>query len=186
MKNKIFKYDFFLMFSYIIFIITPIICYILIEQFNLFTDPLTKFGLSENSSYLWIFISLFFNLFLYVNSKIILKRQNIKQKFLSIILFFSLINLFISTIFIQYNTIHSLTAFIYFLTYPFFIFTYGFFIKKNNPNVGLFSIGMSSLCLVLPITTLGIFKGFAIPEITHCLLVLFWNIKLIYTRNNVI
>jgi len=186
MRNNILKYSYFVILSYFIFIITPIICYLLIDYFDLFKDPLTKFGLSENTNFIWIIFSLFFNLFLYVNSKVLLKRNNIKNKILNVILKISLYSLLISTIFINFNYIHSITAFIYFLIYPFFIFTYGFFIKKRNYKLGLFSIIISALCLILPIITLYFFKGLGIPEITHSILVLIWSFKLINARNNII
>jgi hypothetical protein len=79
----------------------------------------------------------------------------------------------------DWRLIHNTSAFLYFFFYPLTIFLFAYFNRKylsykDWKHKVIISISMA----VLPIILMSLFKGMAIAEIAHTLMVIIYNIKL--------
>ena len=165
----------------VIGVISPIVCYFLLPEFNIKQHPLSYFGIVEKTSLFWQISLILISIGLYVNGNscidelIKIKKYHIPIKTL---LFIACGCLFLTAIFtLKYNYWHHLFAILFFLVYNFFVFIFGLVRSLTYVRRGLFSvlIGCSMLfssILILP------FPSYGIAEITFFTLVIFWNTTL--------
>ena len=121
---------------------------------------------------------------LYIRTIFYIRKSNrIKTKWLSYTMFsFVSLALFCTGFFnLHWGIIHIWSAWIYFFVYPLVIFIHSHLNRKvlhyKDWRDGiLISIGM----IVLPLLTLNLFFGVAIPETIHIIFVIIWNLKIAF------
>lgn len=143
---------------------------------------------AKNLTYSWLWngviillsISILFNNILFIK-----QHHRLKNKTILYILFsFVALNLFLVGVFnIEYGLFHALPAWLYFFLYPLSIFTMTYLNRKILLYREWFThLIFSIIMIVLPLTLLGFFKGFAVSEIIHSVVVSSWNIHTAFKR----
>lgn len=175
--------------STILGIFIPILCIYLIPEWNVYAEPLSKFGISKETKYLWLaFIQVIAGL-LYVNNTGIItqiteKIGNIRKKILQIINLISITSLSLSgfiTMDIRYP--HLIFAIIFFLFYTAFIFWWGVFNIKYNLKIAAFSI-ITSLLILVSTWTIKMGYGYGVFEIVFIISIIVWNIRVSFLNKN--
>jgi len=166
-------------------VISPLVCWYMIPDFNPITKPLSYFGVAELTAWYWNASLIIIAFGIYLNAKTSLPRYFKKAgnlKILRILLSISFVALCLTAIVSMDNSLlHRISASTFFLTYNLFIFCFGFFRSSKYVRKGMFSMIIGSfmlMCslLLLPFPSSGVF------EIIYFLLLLFWNGVLFYKR----
>jgi len=153
-------------------------------NFQITEIQLSDWGKSGIIGYLWnsslcaLAISTLINSILYIK-----KNSRIKWKWFSYSAFtFVSIALFATGFFnLNWGWVHNISAWIYFFMYPLVIFIHTHINRKNlhlsDWRAGiLISMGM----IVLPLLSISLFSGLAIPETIHIFFVIIWNLKIAF------
>ena len=159
-------------FSIIVGIFIPIVCFLLLPKMNILFEPLSTFGISDETYLLWfVFIQIIsINLFLlnYDRSKCL------PLKTLNALSTVSLSMLGIINMNIRY--LHNTLAIIFFLSYTAYIFWYGYSIISHNIRHSIISIIISIFIILSSIVSiLGFNLGYGIFEVIFILSIIFWN-----------
>jgi hypothetical membrane protein len=153
-------------------------------NFQITDIQLSEWGKSGFIGYLWNTALCGLAISTLVNSYIYIKKSNrIKWKWFSYSMFsFVSIALFATGFFnLNWGLIHIWSAWIYFFFYPLVIFIHTHINRKNLHYKDwrdgiMISIGM----IALPILSIGLFSGLAIPETIHIIFVIIWNLKIAF------
>jgi len=78
------------------------------------------------------------------------------------------------------HSAHTITAISYFVGYTFSIFLFGYRLLESDFRMGMTSIVLSLCSMFIPILTLFVFPGLAIPEIIHTIFIFLWDITLTF------
>ena len=153
-------------------------------NFQLTEIQLSDWGKSGIIGYVWntalcgLAISTLINSFLYIK-----KSKRIRFKSLSYLGFGTVSFALFATGFFNLNwgDIHNYSAWIYFFIYPLIIFIQTHINRRtlhyNDWRDGMIiSIGMISL----PLISISLFTGLAIPETIHIIFVIIWNLKIAF------
>lgn len=152
--------------------------------FYLTDIQLSEWGKSGFIGYMWNTVICGLGISTFINSILYIKKSNrIKTKFLSYVMFsFVSIALFATGFFnLNWGILHIWSAWIYFFVYPLVIFLHTHLNRKiihyKDWRDGiLISIAM----IVIPLLTLNLFSGLAIPETIHIIFVIIWNLKIAF------
>lgn len=164
--------------SIIIFIAVFLFCWHA-TNFNIFVIQLSYWGVAIKSSIYWnvtvmlLAISLFFNVDYYVKNHIRMIDKNIIR-----IVFASVFSaLFITGLVNMHYYIHNITAVYYFFVLPLVIYLMAYFNRKTIQYKEWLGHIIFSTCMILvPLLFIHIFKGMAISEILHSVIVMLWSI----------
>jgi len=166
-------------------IISPLVCWYMIPDFNPITKPLSYFGVAELTAWYWNASLIIIAFAIYLNSKKSLPRYFKKTgelKVLRILLSISFVALCLTAIVsMDKSLLHRISASAFFLTYNLFIFCFGFFRSSKYVRKGMFSMIIGSLMLLCSLLLLP-FPSSGVFEIIYFLLLLFWNGNLFYKR----
>jgi hypothetical protein len=121
-------------------------------------------------------ISIFINSFLYLKSAVRIKYTKL---FYWLFGFLSACLFIVGFFNIDYRMIHNVSAGLYFFFYPLTIFLFAYFNRKYmSYSDWLQKIILSSCMALFPMLLMTVFKGKAIAEIVHTIIVMFYNIKI--------
>lgn len=150
--------------------------------FYLTDIQLSEWGKSGFIAYLWNAVICGLGLSTFINSMLYLNKSNrIKTKCFSYFMFGLVSLALFSTGFFNLNwgVIHIFSAWIYFFIYPLAIFLHT---HLNRKVIGYkdWRDGMiiSLSMIVIPLLTINLFFGLAIPETIHIIFVIIWNLKI--------
>ena len=137
---------------------------------------LEKFGWIWNCCLIMLSISIFINIFYYIEHD----RRLIYKNFIQICFLIVSTSLFYTGIFDMNHPIHNIMAYIYFFAYPLSIFLLAHLNRKHFQyktweTHTIFSMTM----IVLPLLSMNVFHGKALPETIHSIIVLTWNLYLL-------
>lgn len=166
--------------SVLLFFLVFIICWAT-TQFKITEIQVSYWGVSD----VWlvwsigisiISVLLFFNSYFYITDNV-----RIKQRRVPLILFgFSCFSLLVVGLFNITHQIHDPAAYFYFFTYPLAIFVLSYLNRADLPyRSWLIHLSFSMAMTILPFSLIGMFKGLAISEIIHSLIVVAWNVWLL-------
>ena len=162
-------------------VISPLICYFLLPEFNIKEYPLSYFGVVEKTNLFWQISLTLISIGLYVNGSGRIDEFIKRKKYhlpIRILLFIACSCLFLTAIFnLKYNYWHHLFAISFFLIYFFFVFIFGLIRSLTYVRRGLFSVIIGCLMLFSSILLLP-FPSYGIAEITFISLVILWNLTL--------
>lgn len=120
--------------------------------------------------------SIFLNSILYLRSNL---RIRYKKLFYILFSFISICLFFVGLYDMTWGAIHNYPAGLYFFFYPLTIFLFTYLNRSHlSYKNWLQYVILSVLMAVVPMIFISIFKGMAIAEIAHTLLVIIYNIKL--------
>lgn len=166
-------------------IISPLICWYMIPNFNPITKPLSYFGVAELTAWYWNLSLIIIAFAIYLNAKKSLSHyfnKTAKLKILNTLLSIAFITLCLTAIVsMDYLLLHRISAFGFFLTYNLFVFCFGMFRSSKYVRKGMFSMLVGSLMLLSSLLLLP-FPSYGVFEIAYFLLLLFWNGHLFYKR----
>jgi len=172
-------------FSLSLGLISPLICWYMVPDFNPITKPLSYFGVAELTAWYWNVSLLLIAVAIYLNSKRSLPHyfnKAIDLKILNSLLVVSFVALCITAIVsMDIRLMHRISAYSFFLTYILFVFSFGFFRSRKYVRKGMFSMIVASLMLLSSLLLIP-FPSYGVFEIAYFLLVLFWNGNLFYKR----
>jgi len=121
-------------------------------------------------------ISIAINSFLYLRSA---ARIRYKNAFYALFAFLSACLFFVGFFNIDYRMIHNVSAGLYFFFYPLTIFLFAYFNRKHMTySDWVHKVALSTSMTLFPILLMTMFKGMAIAEMAHTLLVIIYNIKI--------
>jgi hypothetical membrane protein len=153
-------------------------------NFQITDIQLSLWGKSGFIGYLWntavcgLAISTLVNSILYIR-----KSNRIRWKWLSYGMFSIVSMALFATGFFNLNwgMVHMFSAWIYFFVYPLVIFIHTHINRKTLHYLDwrdgiMISIGM----IALPILSISLFSGLAIPETIHIIFVIIWNLKIAF------
>ena len=162
-------------------VISPIVCYFLLPEFNIKQHPLSYFGIVERTNLFWQISLILISIGLYVNGSRRIDELIKRKKYhlpIKILLFIACSCLFLTAIFtLKYNYWHHVFAISFFLVYNFFVFIFGLVRSLTYVRRGLFSVLIGCSMLFSSILLLP-FPSYGIAEITFTSLVIFWNTTL--------
>jgi len=172
-------------FSLSLGIISPVICWYMIPDFNPITKPLSYFGVAELTSWYWNVSLIIIAFAIYVNAKRSLPsyfKKEAELKFLQTLLSISFVALCLTAIVSMDNlVVHRISAYSFFLGYNLFVFSFGFFHSSKYVRKGMFSMLVGSLMLLSSLLLIP-FPSYGVFEIVYFSLLLFWNGHLFYKR----
>lgn len=147
---------------------------------------------SKNMTYGWLWngIIILLSLSILFNNILFIKNHDrIKNKKIPYFLFsFVALNLLMVGVFnIEYGVLHDLPAWIYFFSYPLTIFIMAYMNRTSLLYKEWFThLIFSVVMILLPLSTVTLFGGLAIPEILHSFVVSVWNIHIAFKRFDII
>jgi hypothetical membrane protein len=147
---------------------------------------------SKNMTYGWLWngIIILLSLSILFNNILFIKNHDrIKNKKIPYLLFsFVALNLLMVGVFnIEYGVLHDLPAWIYFFSYPLTIFIMAYINRTSLLYKEWFThLIFSVVMILLPLSTVTLFGGLAIPEILHSFVVSMWNIHIAFKRFDII
>lgn len=175
----------YIIFSIILGVIAPLICYLLIPHFDIINDPLSKFGIINETSNIWLISLMFIAIGLWLNGEYriveMIKKEKWKPllKWLLRVSTFSL--LLMALIDMSWHWIHKIVALLFFCGYNLFVFTFGIVRSLTYARRGMFSIVMATL-MVSTYLLIPPFPSYGIAEISYIFLVVMWNIKILFRK----
>ena len=175
----------YLLFSMSLGVLSPLICWYMIPDFNPIEKPLSYFGVAEITAWYWNLSLIIISFAIYLNAKKSLPMYFIKIKtlrILRVLIVVSFISLFLTAVFsLNKPLIHRISATGFFLTYNFFVFFFGISRSLKYLRKGLFSMFIGSLMLLSSLLLIP-FPSYGVFEIVYVLLIIFWNASLFYKR----
>jgi len=168
-----------------IFFVVLLFCISNNNELNLSDHSLSHFGVAYKTSQLWNWSLFGLGVFLYLHALRSIFKYYTDGKISSnlIILFsFSSLSLLLTALIDMRFKIHNFFAISYFIGYIISIFLFGYKLLAADFRIGMTSIIISISCLIIPITTTYIFKGWAIPELIHTLFILCWVLVLSFDK----
>ena len=175
----------YLLFSMSLGVISPLICWYMIPDFNPIEKPLSYFGVAEITAWYWNLSLIIISFAIYLNAKKSLPIYFNKLKtlrILRILLTVSFVSLFLTAV-VPMNryVLHRISASGFFLTYNFFVFFFGISRSLKYLRKGLLSIFVGALMLLSSLLLIP-FPSYGVFEIVYVLLIIFWNASLFYKR----
>ena len=175
----------YLLFSMSLGVISPLICWYMIPDFNPIEKPLSYFGVAEITAWYWNLSLIMISFAIYLNAKKSLPIYFNKLKtlrILRVLIVVSFISLFLTAVFsLNKPLIHRISASGFFLTYNFFVFFFGISRSLKYLRKGLLSIFIGALMLLSSLLLIP-FPSYGVFEIVYVLLIVFWNASLFYRR----
>lgn len=170
--------------SIVIFFIIFFFCWG-VTEFKLVDIQLSHWGKKNvGTSWIWnsvvilLSLSTFFNSFIFVK-----KNHRIKNKTIPHFLFgFVSFCLFMVGFFsVDYQLIHNLAAYLFFFTYPLSIFVMTYLNRSSLLYKEWFThLLISIIMMVFPLIFISLFNGMAIAEISHVVVVCYWNLYIVF------
>ena len=175
----------YLLFSMSLGVISPLICWYMIPDFNPIEKPLSYFGVAEITAWYWNLSLIIISFAIYLNAKKSLPIYFNKLKtlrILRILLTVSFVSLFLTAVVpMNRDVLHRISASSFFLTYNFFVFFFGISRSLKYLRKGLLSIFVGALMLLSSLLLIP-FPSYGVFEIVYVLLIIFWNASLFYKR----
>jgi hypothetical membrane protein len=161
--------------SVLLFVVTLCFCSYTASDLKLTNISLSHFGIYNKIGFFWnaslfiVGITLFFEAYQNITKYALGKRL--------IYLFgISIICLLLTAIITMTHRIHFYTAYVYFIGYTLGIFLFGYRLIKSDFRLGITSIIIAVVSVLCPVIITMQLHSFAIPELTHTLLVFNWVI----------
>ena len=151
-------------------------------EFSILDIQLSQWGVELTTAKWWNFIIMLLSITLSINTLFyIIKHNRIIYKQLFICCFLILfISLFITGLLPMNYEFHDITAYFYFLTFPFIIFLLAFLNRKKiQYREWLNHLIFSTCMIIIPLIFINIFKGMAIAEVSHSIIVMGWSLWLL-------
>ena len=171
-------------FTAIIGIITPIICYYLLPSLNILLEPLSKFGVASETKYIWNFFLVTLSIMLHLTNNDLIDdiKENIvnyQYKLLTVVNLISSVSLALTGLIdMETKLLHLGFATIFFLSYTGFIFWWGFLNIKYDLRKAIASMIISILIILSAITSIKYLDfGYGVFEVIFITLIIIWNIK---------
>ena len=165
----------YLLFSMSLGVLSPLICWYMIPDFNPIEKPLSYFGVAEITAWYWNLSLIIISFAIYLNAKKSLPIYFNKIKTLRILKasYRAFISLFLTAV-VPMNRVllHRISATGFFLTYNFFVFFFGISRSLKYLRKGLFSIFIGSLMLLSSLLLIP-FPSYGVFEIIYVLLIIF-------------
>lgn len=166
--------------SVLIFFTVFIICW-KSTKFNITEIQVSYWGIGKN----WLVWSMGISLIsvlLFLNSYFyVIDNTRIKQKTVPLSIFgISCIALLVVGLFNITHRIHDPAAYLYFFSYPLAIFLLSHLNRTNLPYKSwLIHLAFSAAMTIVPFSFISMFRGMAVSEILHSLIVVGWNVWLL-------
>jgi len=180
MKRHIVKRirKFYLLFSILLGITSPLICLYLFPEFDPRIHPISYFGILQNTSYLFMFSLIIFAIAIFWNGITIvtklIKNQRYQNVLLSILTISSFCLFLTGTINMNFGKLHQIPALFFFLTYNFFIFLFGIARSTSYVRKGIFSVITGSLMLLSSLLLIP-FPSYGVSEVVYIFFIIVWN-----------
>ena len=169
---------FYLLFSILLGIASPLICLYLFPEYDPRIHPISYFGILQNTNYFFMFSLIIFAIAIFWNGITIIKKlikNKSQQIWLLIILTTSSVCLFLTgTINMNFGTLHQIPALFFFLSYNFFIFLFGIIRSISYVRKGLFSVIIGSFMLLSSLLLIP-FPSYGVAEVVYIFLIIVWN-----------
>ena len=168
-------------------VLTPLLCYFLLPDFNITSEPLSRFGVSSQTSRIWFWSLILISIGLWLNGEYRIKELIKREKWkpiLKIILRVSVMCLVLTAIIdMSYYWSHKIVALIFFCGYNLFVFMFGVVRSLNYLKKGIFSVGMGTLMLLTSLLVIP-FPSYGVAEIAFIILISIWNTRILL-RNSI-
>ena len=175
----------YIMFSILLGIGAPILCYWLIPHFNIENDPLSKFGISEHTSSIWLVSLMFISIGLWLNGEYRIEEMIRKKKWRPLLKWLLRVSTFslllMALIDMNWYWTHQILALLFFCGYNIFVFAFGIIRSLTYARRGIFSIIMATLMLFTSLLLLP-FPSYGIAEIFYIFFIIMWNTKILFRK----
>lgn len=167
-------------------ILIPIICYNILPDINIFNDPLSRFGIEENTKYLWITFNIMISISMYSigrNSNKYIDNPYHK-KILDILNILSSIFLTLSALItMDIRIIHLTLASLFFTSSNIYIFIFGYFMKNKNIKTSIISIIITTINILFLILIFYFKISYGIFEVAFILNLIIWYFYIVNKYN---
>lgn len=154
--------------------------------FNIFDIQLSHLGFGVKFSFLWnsmlmvIAMTTFFNVYSYITEH----KRLVYKDGLIITFWFVFLNLFLTGLVTMKHYFHDVTAIVYFFSLPLVIFVMAHLNRKHILyDEWLKHTIYSVLMIVLPLSAIHLFKGMAISELIHTIILMVWSVWILEIKN---
>lgn len=168
--------------SSIAFVLIAVLCYN-VTGFNITEIQLSEWGNDSSVGWLWNGMIMVVSLVLAFNVIVWIKRHQrlkFKKHFYVLFTLMSFLLFIVGLFPASAGLIHTAPAFIFFFSYPLIIFTMAFVNRRNiQYTEWLRHLMISIFMITIPLMSMTFFTGFAIPEILHIVILIYWNLSLL-------
>ena len=175
----------YIIFSIIVGIVAPILCYWLIPHFNIENDPLSKFGISEHTSHIWLISLMFIAIGLWLNGEYRIMEMIKKEKWRPLLKWMLRVSTFslllMAVIDMSWHWTHKILALLFFCGYNLFVFAFGIVRSLTYVRRGMFSVIMATLMLSTSLLILP-FPSYGIAEVVYIFVIILWNTKILFRK----
>jgi hypothetical protein len=156
----------------------PIICFVLIDEINLITEPLSKFGVDEKTWLIWVIFTSVLSVMIYFrNRDIISNIEGYYGKILKVLNILTSSSLMLTGIIdMNYKIIHLTFASVFFLSYTGFMFWWGVSKIKYDLKNSIISIVLSLIVILSTFTFISFNLGYGVFEVIFMVCIILWNI----------
>lgn len=159
----------------LLFIATLGFCSYSADDLNLIDISLSHFGIYNEIGIIWNVSLFIIGITLFIEAYLSITKYLLKRRLLYLF-GFSVLCLLLTASITMTHKIHFYTAYIYFIGFTLGIFIFGFSLIKVDFRIGITSIIISIVSVLCPVLILIWLHSFAIPEITHTVLIFSWII----------
>lgn len=169
--------------SLILGILIPVICFSMIPDISIINDPLSRFGIEDNTKIIWIIFNVLMAFALFsigyeANQDI---EDPTKRKLLNYLISFSSMFFALSGIItMEFKVPHLTLAGLFFFSYTAYIFWYGMFSKYKRQT--LYSMILTGVTFLPVIPTFTMDISYGSFEVVFISVVIIWNYFLIYSK----
>jgi hypothetical protein len=164
-------------------LLTPIFCYCIVPGISIINDPLSRFGIEENTKVVWLgFIITMALSLLFFGKAANMKIANLSHRTqLNLILYTAIVSFILSGIIdMSIRMTHLVFACVFFLFYVIYIIIFGIYSEQYRILRYAILLGLVNVLFLIPTFTLGI--SFGIFEIVFICSVIFWNFILNFSN----
>lgn len=176
----------YIIFSIILGVCAPLLCYWLIPHFDIEHDPLSKFGISEQTSHIWLVSLMFIAIGLWLNGEYRIEEMIKKEKWRPLLKWMLRVSTFslllMAVIDMSWHWTHKIVALLFFCGYNIFVFTFGIIRSLTYARRGLFSVIMGTLMLSTSLLIIP-FPSYGIAEVFYIVVIVMWNTKILFRKS---
>jgi hypothetical protein len=149
----------------------------LIEEFDIFKDPLSVFGISSTTEISWKITLLVISILIWIKNRNFIKKYDIDNKTIKILNDIVISTLILSTfIDMNFGKIHDILSLTFIVLSIIFIFSVSYITKiKRFLYISLFT---TSITLLSTMSFIIFDTGYALTEIVFILSTIYWYFKM--------
>jgi hypothetical membrane protein len=157
----------------VLFVVTLGFCSYYASDLKLAHISLSHYGIYKRIGFFWNASLFLIGITLFIEAYLNIQKYLPKSRLLYLFIAAIICLLLTASVNMNYK-IHYYFAYTYFIGYTLSMFLFGYLLIKSDFRIGVTSIIISVSSVICPLVALLYIHSFAIPELTHTLLIFIW------------